>query len=175
MTRYISSLAFPLVIFIIISVGLVRRVRVYECFLEGAKSALPTAFGLVAPLVALMTSISMLRASGGLDLIIGMLSPLFSLLKIPAEILPFALLRPLSGSAALAALKNIFAHYGVDSPTGLIASVISGASETTFYTLSVYFAATRAKNTRHAMPAALTGDVISLILGVLVARMFFKL
>lgn len=175
MAKYISSLAFPLVILIILITGLVNKVRVYECFLEGAKSALPTIAGIVPPLVALMTAIAMLRASGGLDLIIRAASPLSSFIKIPPEILPFALLRPLSGSGALAALKNILTQYGADSPPGLIASVISGASETTFYTLSVYFAATRAKNLRHAMPAALFGDILSLLVGVFVARAFFGL
>ena len=119
----------------------------------------------------LMVGISMLRESGTLELISSALSPILLKLKIPSEVLPLAILRPISGSASLAVVTDIFRTYGPDSAAGTIASVMMGSTETTFYTIAVYFGAAGIKNTRHTVASALTADITAILLSTAAARM----
>lgn len=169
--KLISSMALPFMIGLIIFFGLLRGVKIYDVFLEGAGEGLRTALKITAPLVALISAISMLRASGALELICHGLSPLASFLSFPKDALPLAILRPISGSASLAILKDILNESGPDSFTGRVASVISGSTETTFYTLAVYFGSVGIKNTRHTLRSALIGDITGTILGAIIVRM----
>lgn len=169
--KLISALAIPVMIFGIILFGLIKRVNVYDCFVEGAKGGIQSLFGIIAPLVGLMVAISMLRASGVIEMLGKILSPLTSRIGMPDAVLPLALLRPVSGSASLAIVNDIFSNYGADSAAGKIASVMMGSTETTFYTLAVYFGAVGVKNTRHALKAALIADLTGITVSVITARM----
>ena len=170
--KLISALAIPVMIFGIILFGLIKRVNVYDCFVEGAKGGIQSLFGIIAPLVGLMVAISMLRASGVIEMLGKILSPLTSRIGMPDAVLPLALLRPVSGSASLAIVNDIFSNYGADSAAGKIASVMMGSTETTFYTLAVYFGAVGVKNTRHTLKAALIADLTGITVSVITARMF---
>ncbi len=166
----LSVLAVPLLIALFIGFGLVRRVGVYDCFIEGAKDGLQSMVGIIAPLIGLLVAINMFRASGTLDLLARVLTPALNWLKVPADILPLALLRPISGSASTAIVTDIFQNFGPDSIAGKIASVMMGATETTFYTIAVYFGAVGIKRTRHTLPAALTADVTGILLSILITQ-----
>ena len=169
--KFISIFAIPIFITSFILFGLIRKVNVYECFVEGAKSGIESMFGIIAPLVGLMVAISMFRESGALELIADLLSPLLSYVGLPAEVLPLAILRPISGSASLALVTDIFKTYGPDSVIGKIASVMMGSTETTFYTIAVYFGAVGIKNTRHTLPAALSADLTGIVLSAIIVHL----
>lgn len=171
MLNTVSVFAVPIMILGIVSFGLVRRIGVYDSFVEGAKSGVESMFGIVAPLVGLIVGISMLRASGVLDLLSELLMPLTSALGIPSEILPLALLRPVSGSGSIAIVNDIFGNFGADSLAGRIASVMMGSTETTFYTIAVYFGAVGIKNSRHTAKAALAADFVGMAMSVAVVRL----
>lgn len=172
--KYISVFAIPVFIATFIVFGFVRRVNVYECFTEGAKLGLESLFGIVPPLVGLTVAISMFRESGALELISNLLSPLLSRIGLPAELLPLSLLRPVSGSASLALINDIFKNYGPDSFIGKTASVMMGSTETTFYTIAVYFGAVGIKNTRHTIPAALSADLTGILLSSIAVRLLLS-
>ena len=153
--------------------GAVRRVAVYEVFVEGAKEGFQVALRIIPYLVAILVAVGMLRASGALDLLVGGLSPITGPLGLPAEALPMALMRPLSGSGAygiLAAIINDPA-VGPDSYTGLLVSTLQGSTETTFYVMAVYFGAVQVRRLRHAMAAALTADAAGIIFAVIACQL----
>ena len=172
--KYISVYAIPVFIVSFIVFGLIRKVNVYECFVEGAKSGIESMFGIIAPLVGLMVAISMFRESGALEIIAKALSPILSYVGLPAEVLPLSILRPISGSASLALVTDIFKTYGPDSQIGKIASVMMGSTETTFYTIAVYFGAVGIKNTRHTIPSALSADLTGIIFSALLVSLMLK-
>ncbi len=168
--RLISLFAMPVMIVGIVVFGLIKRVRVYDCFLEGANEGLRCTFNIIAPLLGLVVAISTLRSTGAVDLIARLLSPVINVISMPARVVPLALLRPVSGSGSLAIVSDIFKTLGPDSPEGKIASVMMGSTETTFYTLAVYFGAVNIRKTRHTLKSALIGDAIGMIMSVFVAR-----
>lgn len=168
---YISMLAVPVLIASFIGFGLFRKVGVYDCFVEGAKDGLQSMVGIIAPLIGLMVAINMFRASGALELLAKGLAPALDFLRLPADVLPLALLRPISGSASTAIVTDIFKNLGPDSPAGKIASVMMGSTETTFYTVAVYFGAVGIKNTRHTIAAALFADLTGILLATILTRM----
>ena len=172
--KYISVYAIPVFIVSFIVFGLIRKVNVYECFVEGAKSGIESMFGIIAPLVGLMVAISMFRESGALEIIAKAISPILSYVGLPAEVLPLSILRPISGSASLALVTDIFKTYGPDSQIGKIASVMMGSTETTFYTIAVYFGAVGIKNTRHTIPSALSADLTGIIFSALIVSLMLK-
>lgn len=169
----VSALAVPAVIFLIVSQGLLKGINVYSSFANGVKEGIKISWGIVAQLVGLLVAIEMFRASGALELLIKMVSPIAAFLKIPTEIVPFALMRPVSGSGSLAMATDIFKNYGTDSAAGRAVSVMMGSTETTFYTLAVYFGATKATNSRYALKCALAADVAGILLSVWISRIFF--
>lgn len=169
--NFISAAAVPLMIGGIIFCGLIKEVPIYDTFIKGAFEGLKSSVRILPALVALVTAVSMLRASGALDLLCHALSPVTNLISFPSEVLPMALLRSVSGSASIATLKNIFDTSGPDSFAGKVASVISGSTETTFYTLSVYFAATKAKDTRHTLKCGLLADFTGMIAGAIIVSL----
>lgn len=172
--KYISVYAIPVFIVSFIVFGIIRKVNVYECFVEGAKSGIESMFGIIAPLVGLMVAISMFRESGALEIIAKAISPILSYVGLPAEVLPLSILRPISGSASLALVTDIFKTYGPDSQIGKIASVMMGSTETTFYTIAVYFGAVGIKNTRHTIPSALSADLTGIIFSALIVSLMLK-
>ena len=151
----------------------VKKVDVMSAFLEGAQEGLQTALKLIPVLVALLCAIGMLRASGALALLTQALSPLADLLGIPQEILPLALLRPLSGSGSLAMLRELLEQCGPDSFAGRAASVLYSSGDTTFYIIPVYCSAGKVTNSRQALPAALLGSLAGTVCSVISVRLFF--
>lgn len=167
---YIATFSVPIMITLLVGMGLFRKVAVYDCFVEGAKDGLQSMVGIIPPLIGLMVAINMFRASGALELLAKFLSPLLKALQLPPDVLPLALLRPISGSASTAIVTDIFKTFGPDSQAGTIASVMMGSTETTFYTVAVYFGSVGIKNSRHTIAAALAADITGILLSVFVAN-----
>lgn len=161
----------PLLILIIIISALYKKLPVYETFIGGVEDGLKIVLGIFPALLAVLTAAAMLRASGAIDLIINLLSPVTDFLHIPREVMPLALIRPVSGSGSIGILTDILKNFGADSEAGKIASVIMGSTETTFYCLCVYFARTRVKNTLRAVPCAVIGDIAGLLMGVITIKL----
>ena len=153
--------------------ALARRENAYGLLLEGAETGLRTLAAIVPSLILLLTAVHMLRASGAMEALAVFFSPLFSRFGIPPETAPLILVRPISGSAALAVGGELMASYGPDSQIGRTAAVMLGSSETTFYTVSVYFGAVGVKRTRYAIPAALFADFVGFFAASLTVRLFF--
>jgi spore maturation protein SpmB len=154
-------------------VGLAGRVRVYESAIAGAREGLEVAVRIIPYLVAILVAVAIFRASGALDLLIRLLDPLTSLIGIPAEVLPMALLRPLSGSGAFGVMSEILTTYGPDSFVGYLASTLQGSTETTFYVLTIYCGAAGIREVRHALIACLTGDLAGLLGATAACHLFF--
>ena len=151
----------------------VKKVDVMAAFLEGAQEGLQTAVKLIPVLVALLCAIGMLRASGALELFTRLLSPLTSVLGLPEEVLPLALLRPISGSGSLALLRDLLETCGPDSFAGRVASVLYSCGDTAFYIIPLYCSAANVTDSRQALPAALLGSAAGTICSVLSVRLFF--
>ncbi len=165
--------AIPLVIAVIITFGLAKKVRIFDTFLQGAGEGINSTFSIAPSLIGLITAVTMLKASGALDIFTNFISPFTNLIGIPPEIIPLALLKPISGGGSLALLDNILATYGADSLIGRIASIIMGSTETTFYTIAVYFGAVKIKNSRHTVSSAIITDICAVIIAVLAVKKFF--
>ena len=168
--NYISNIAVPTTILIIIVYGLIEKQQVFDIFLEGAKEGLQIVVNIFPTLLGLFLSINVLRESGIIDALTNIAMPLLNLLKIPSEILPLALLRPISGSASTAIATDIMTKYGVDSLIGLISSTIMGSTETTLYTIALYTSAINVKKTRFILIAALLADFIGMLTSVIFWR-----
>jgi spore maturation protein B len=157
----------PGLIAVIIIIGLIKKVNVFDEFIAGATENLKAAVSVLPALIALMTAIGMFKAGGALNLLTDLLSPLAEHIGFPKEALPLALIRPVSGSGATAVFESILSEVSPDSFAGRVASVIMGASETTFYTIAVYFGATKVKKTRHAIVSSLTADFTAFVFAAL--------
>jgi len=153
--------------------GLYRRVDVFEAITVGASEGLGTVVKIFPNLVCLLTAVYMLRASGAMEAFAGLLAPLFDLLGLPAETLPLMVIRPISGSGALAIGADIIETHGPDSLIGRVAAVMLGSTETTFYTIAIYFGAVGIRKTRYAIPAALLADFVGFVVAALAVRWWF--
>ena len=165
-----SNYVIPFFIAIIMIIGLAKKVDVFTEFTEGAKENLKASVSVLPSLIALMTAIGMFKASGALELISTAISPMTSFLGFPEECIPLAIIRPISGSGALAVFENILTDVSPDSFAGRVASVIIGSTETTFYTIAVYYGITKVKKTRQALPASLAADFTGFVLSALTVR-----
>lgn len=154
--------------------GLIKKVQVFDTFIEGAKDGLHTALSIMPSITALTLCVSMIKASGCLDFIGQMLGPIIGAVNIPTETVPLMLIRPVSGSGALTVVKNIFEDVGPDSYAGQVASVMMGSTETTFYTIAVYFGSVGIKKTGYTLPAALTADLAGMIFAALTVTFFMR-
>ncbi|MBC8441435.1 MAG: spore maturation protein [Deltaproteobacteria bacterium] len=156
--------------------GLIKKVQIYEVFVEGAKEGFQVALRIIPYMVAILVAVGMLKASGGLQIIVNALSSVTESFGLPAEALPMALMRPLSGSGAYAILASIINDpaIGPDSYTGLLVSTLQGSTETTFYVMAVYFGAVQIKRIRHALVTALTADVAGVLFAILACSLFFN-
>ena len=163
----------PLLLLGICAVALGKRKNPYALMLSGAEEGLQLLISLVPTLVFLLTAVTMLRQSGAMEALSGLFRPLFSFFGIPPETAILVLIRPISGSAALAVGADLMAQYGVDSPVGRTVAIMLGSTETTFYAVSVYFGAAGIKQTRYTIPAALLGDLTGFFMAALTARLFF--
>lgn len=171
--NYISIIAMPLLILIIIFKGFQEKKSVFDIFLKGASEGVEITLKIFPTLVGLFVAIGMLRSSGILDFITKLISPALVLVRFPSEIVPLALLRPISGSASMAIATDIIKSNGVDSFIGILASVIMGSTETTLYTIAVYTSSVKIKNTRGILIASLAADFTGIIVSLLVCRIVF--
>ena len=153
--------------------GMIKKVPVYEEFVEGAKEGFRVAVMIIPYLVAILFAIGMFRASGALDFLIQGLDPVLGLIGIPAEVLPMMIVRPLTGGGSVGIVVDLINQYGEDSLIVKIAATMFGSTETTFYVIAVYFGAVNVKKTRHAVPAGLTADVAAMLLAVYVVKWLF--
>lgn len=167
---FFSNAAMPLMIIIIILYGVLERKKVFDIFLDGAKDGIGVVLNIFPTLVGLFMAIGLLRSSGITDLICKVLTPFLDIVNFPTEILPLAIIRPISGSASTAIATDIMKIFGVDSNIGLIASVIMGSTETTIYTIAVYTSSVGIKKTRFVLWAALIADFVGIFVSVMICR-----
>lgn len=163
------------IVFIAVTVGLalVRKVPVFDEFLAGVKEGAQALVKIAPSLFGLLFAVSLLKASGTLSLISSFLTPLLSKLGFPSELVPMALLRPVSGSASTALLMDVFHDFGPDSLIGRVASVLAGSSETTFYAVSMYFGCIGVRRLRHTLAAAIAADLTAFIMSAVTVRLLF--
>jgi spore maturation protein B len=171
--QFISILAIPFLIFVFIVYGIIRKVKVYEKFVEGAKEGFNVAIRIIPYLVAMLVAIGIFRAGGAMDFLIYILHPITDLIGMPAEALPMVLMRPLSGSGSLGIMAEIMKVHGTDSFIGILVSTLYGSSETTFYVLAVYFGAVNITRIRHALAAGLLADAAGALGALLIVRLLF--
>jgi spore maturation protein B len=171
--KILSTLAVPLVILTIIAMGISRKVKTYEVFVEGAKEGFNTAVRIIPYLVAMLAAIGMFRASGAMDFLTNLLSPVTSLVGIPGEVFPLAVIRNLSGSGSLGLMTDLAKTHGPDSFIGRLAAVMMGSHETTFYVLAIYFGSVGISKVRHAPLSGIFADIMSVIISVALVRAIF--
>ena len=169
----ISHYLVPLLLLTVSVIALWKNENVYDLLLRGGAEGLGILLHILPALVVLLTAVHMLRASGAVNLLSQALSPVFSLVGIPPETAILVLVRPISGSAALAVGADLMATYGPDSLIGRTAAVMLGSTETTFYTISVYFGAARIRKTRYTIPAALFADFVGFFMASLTVRLLY--
>ncbi|WP_295585732.1 spore maturation protein [uncultured Oscillibacter sp.] len=169
----VSSLVVPLLLAGLAAYGAGRRVDVYSALTHGAEEGLTVLLRIVPSLVGLLTAVSMFRSSGAMEWFSDLFAPVLALLGIPEETAPLLLIRPVSGSGALAVATDLLQTYGPDSYIGRVAAVMLGSTETTFYTIAVYFGAAGIVRTRHAVPAALMADLTGFAVSALAVRLLF--
>ena len=169
----LSNWAIPIMILVIFTAGLCRRVNIYEAFIEGAVQGFKLAVDLIPYFLAMMVAIGVFRDSGSMNILAILLKPLTNLLGIPSEVLPLAILRPLSGGGALGVATELIHTFGPDSLIGRLASTMQGTSDTTFFVLTLYFGSVGIKNYRYALALGLTADCITFLASVFFVRLFF--
>lgn len=169
--NFLSSLAMPLIILGIVTYAFLEKNKVFDDFLEGAKEGIEIVFSILPTLVGLFVAIGALRSSGILDIIIRFITPLLNVFHFPSEIMPLAMLRPISGSGSIAVATDIMKNYGVDSTIGVIASTIMGSTETTLYTIAVYTSCVKIKKTRFVLLACLMADVVGIVVSVIICQL----
>lgn len=169
----ISLYTIPLLLLGIPLYGHIKKVKVYEVFVEGAKEGFTTAVRIIPYLVAMLFAIGIFRASGAMDIVVKIFSPITSLIGMPAEVLPMGIMRSLSGGGAQGMMVELFKTHGPDSLIGRMASVAMGSTETTLYIVAVYFGAVKITRTRYAVPLGLLVDLISLLVAVVVTNLVF--
>ena len=157
---------------VIVLFGLVQRVPVFDAFLEGAREGFRTLYQIAPNILGLIFAVSLLRTGGAIEVICRLLSPVAQAIGFPVEVVPMALLRPVSGSGSTALLLSVFDACGPDSFAGRVASVLAGSSETTFYAVAMYYGSIRVKFTRHTLPAALAADFTALVMSIVTVRLF---
>ena len=157
--NFLSVSAVPIIISIIIIYGLIEKKATYDIFVEGAKEGIEIVTKLFPTLLGIFVAVGVLRSSGVLDFIVHIVHPITTIFKIPSEIVPLTLIRPISGSASTAIATDIMSNFGVDSKIGYITSTIMGSTETTFYTIAIYTGSIGIKKTKYVLPAALIGDI----------------
>lgn len=169
----VSKWAIPLTLVLIPLWALYKKIEVYDTFVDGAKEGFSVGVKIIPYLVGILVAIGMFRASGAIDIIAKVLSPLLNFIGMPADILPLAIIRPLSGSGALGIMTEIAGKYGGDSYMAKLAAVMTGSSETTFYVLAVYFGAVGIKKVRHALIAGLIADLAGIMSALIICRIVF--
>jgi spore maturation protein B len=169
----LSFFVLPLIVVGFPLYGIIKKVPVYESFVEGARDGFQVAVRIIPYLVAILFAIGMFRASGAMDFLATLLNPVLALVGFPPEVLPMAIIRPLTGSGSAGIVVDMIREYGEDSLFVKMAAVMFGSTETTFYVIAVYFGAVNIKKSRHALPAGLTADFAAMIIAVWTVRLLF--
>lgn len=169
----LSTWAIPVAIAGILTAGLWKKVPIYETFIEGAKDGFDVAISIIPHLVGMLVAVEIFRDSGALSALIGLIAPFLHLLHFPEEIVPLALLRPISGAGSTAVMTNIFTQYGPDSFLGKLASVMQGSTDTTLYILTVYFGSVGIRKYRYALTVGLLADLAGIIASLVIVHLLF--
>ncbi|HJV45883.1 MAG TPA: nucleoside recognition domain-containing protein [Bacillota bacterium] len=169
-----SVWAIPLLLSTILIYGMAKKIPVFEVFTEGAKDGFGTAIRIIPTLVGMMVAISIFRSSGALDLLTQWFKPLLQYFQIPVDIIPLALLRPITGAGSLAVTTDIIATHGPDSFVGRLAATMQGATDTTLYVLTVYFGAVGVRNSKYALKVGLAADLVGVIASIFIVRLIFS-
>jgi spore maturation protein B len=169
----ISVLAIPALVLFVVVYGAIKKVKIYEAFVEGAKEGFNVGVRIIPYLVAMLVAIGIFRHGGAMDILSLALAPVTTLIGMPAETLPMAIMRPLSGSGALGVMSETISTHGPDSLIGRMVSVMMGSGETTFYVLAVYFGSVSVYRTRHAVPAGIVADITSILATVFLVNLIF--
>ena len=169
----ISVLAIPALVFFIVIYGVIKKVKIYEAFVEGAKEGFNVAVRIIPYLVAMLVAIGIFRAGGAMEILSTILAPVTKLIGMPAEALPMAIIRPLSGSGSLGVMSDIIKTHGPDSLIGRMVSVMMGSSETTFYVLAVYFGSVNITKTRQAVLGGIVVDIVGVLVSVWLVNLIF--
>ena len=173
MINTISNAIIPLIILIIIIYGVKKKINIYDVFIEGAKESIELAINLFPPMLAMILGVNIFLKSGVIDLVLDKLTFLFTFFKVPGQILPMMIMRPISGSSALAILTNLFESYGPDSFLGVLGSILQGSTDTTFYILTVYFGTIGIKKIRYALIAGVMADIAGIIISIIIVNLIF--
>ena len=169
----ISKIVIPLFVLFIIFYGVKKRVNVYDSFLEGAKEGLLLVFHITPTVIAMVFAVNIFLDSNFIDGMLGFLKPIFDFVNIPIDIFPMALLRPISGTASLAIMNDIFIHFGPDSYIGRLASTLQGCTDTTIYVLALYFGSIKVTKTKYALPVGLFADLMGILAAFIITFIFF--
>ena len=169
----ISQLIIPVFILATVIYGVMRRVRVYDCFVAGAKDGIGVVLRIFPYLLAIFVAVKSFQASGALDFTKALLGSVFATLKVPMEVISVAIIKPLSGSASIGVFTNIVKTTGPDSLTSVISAVIMGSAETTFYVLAVYLGAVGIKKTRYLVPVCVFSDIVGIFIAITIVRVLF--
>lgn len=169
----LSKLMIPLFVFGVIIYGLKKKVPIYDSFLDGAKEGLITAFNIFPSVIAMVFAVNIFLNSHILEYIFQFMEPVLNLINVPLNILPMAFVRPISGTASLAIMNDIFLNYGPDSYIGRFASVLQGCTDTTIYVLALYFGSVKISKTKHALSTGLFADLIGILASFVIVNYFF--
>ena len=167
---YIIKSIIPIIIGSVVLYGMFKGVKVYECFVEGAKDGIKICIKIFPYLLAMLVAVSVFRESKAMDYFIKIAQPIVSLIGLPPELVPLAMVKPLSGSGAMGIFAETLKTYGPDSYIGLVASIMMGSTETIFYTITVYYGAANIKKVRHTIFAAVFADITAIIMAVISAK-----
>lgn len=168
-----SHFIIPVIVLIIVGYGILKKVDIYDAFIEGSKESFPMILSMFPCMLAMIFGINIFLKSEILPFLLGFIKPILELINIPFEILPLSILRPISGSSSLAILNSIFSKYGVDSFISNMASIIQGSTDTTFYILTLYFGSVGIKKIRYSLKVGLLADLSGIIASIIIAKLFF--
>lgn len=171
--NYIVDAIIPLIIAIVVVYGMLKGVKVYECFIQGAREGLEICLRIFPYLLAMIMAVNVFKASGAMDIFTKITTPLAAIIGLPPEVVPLVVIKPLSGSGALGVFAQTLKDYGADSYIGIVASIIMGSTETIFYTITVYYGAAGIKKIRHTLWAAIFADLIAIIMAIIIAKNMF--
>ncbi len=169
----LSKIVIPLFILLIIFYGVKKKINIYDVFLEGAKEGLIMVFHITPTILAMVFAVNLFLDSNFLEGILNFISPILDILNIPLNIIPMALLRPISGTASMAIMNDIFIKFGPDSFIGRLASTLQGCTDTTIYVLALYFGSIKVTKTRYALPVGLFADLMGIIAAFIITFIFF--
>ena len=168
-----SKIVIPTFIVFVIFYGFIKKVNIYDTFLEGAKEGLMISFNIFPSIIAMVFAINIFLDSNFVNAVLGVFTPILNLINIPLEIMPMALLRPISGTATLAIMNDVFIKYGPDSYVGRLASVLQGCTDTTIYVLALYFSSIGVKKIRYSLGVGLFADLVGISVAFIITMLFF--